>query len=59
MLWVKNALDDAAAVSQVNEHDATVIPHSVDPATQRYRLPDMARSQFAAMMGFEHCHVPP
>ena len=47
-------LGDAFAVAQVDEDDAVVIAHTIDPAGEGYGLALMSGAKFVAMMGAIH-----
>ncbi len=53
---VDDDLGNAVMVAQVDEDDAAVVAHAVDPAGQFYRFSDIAFTQFPAGMCSELTH---
>jgi hypothetical protein len=54
---VKNRLNDASAIPQVEEHQVAMITIAIDPTIERNFLPDMIRAESAASVSaFPVCH---
>src|SRR5439155_430317 len=58
LTYVRNRLNQAAAVPQVDEDQAALVPAAADPAVEGHRLANVFRSQRAASAAsFQHFTV--
>ena len=55
-MFLDHALGQAGRVAEVDEQDAAMVAHAVDPAGQLYRLADIGFAELAASMGSVDMH---